>query len=133
MEKEIEELLNREVSIPLRVLAGALSQLKVCDCAKGCRRPENEGGRCMLREFVKVANERIERTVSGKEVDAAFALRSGRREKGRDCMNVDDTALLEALKRGKKMPYKDVSDEEKIEAANEIHEWLTGKREDANA
>ena len=48
-------------------------------------------------------------------------------------MKVNDTELLEALKREWKKPYKDISDEEKIEAANEIHEWLTGKREDANA
>ena len=82
MEKEIEELLNREVSLPLGVLAGALSQLKVCDCSQDCKRTENEGGKCMLREFVEVANERIEQTVSGKEVDAAFALRSGRRAEG---------------------------------------------------
>lgn len=45
-------------------------------------------------------------------------------------MKVDDTELLAALKRERKMPYKDISDEEKIEAANEIHEWLTGKREE---
>ena len=45
-------------------------------------------------------------------------------------MNVDDTMLLEALKRERKMPYKDISDEEKVEAANEIHEWLTGKQEE---
>lgn len=59
-------------------------------------------------------------------------------------MKVDDTQLLKALKREQKKPYKDISDEEKIEAyppkvedlsreagamrgANEIHEWLTGK------
>ena len=44
-------------------------------------------------------------------------------------MKVDDTQLLKALKRERKKPYKDISDEEKIEAANEIHEWLTGKNE----
>ena len=45
-------------------------------------------------------------------------------------MKVDDTELLATLKRERKMPYKDISDEEKIEAANEIHEWLTGRREE---
>lgn len=45
-------------------------------------------------------------------------------------MKVDDTELLAALKRERKMPYKDISDEDKIEAANEIHEWLTGRREE---
>ena len=48
-------------------------------------------------------------------------------------MKVDDTQLLAALKREQKKPHKDISDAEKIEAANEIHEWLTGKREDVNA
>ena len=48
-------------------------------------------------------------------------------------MKVDDTELLAALKREQKKPHKDISDAEKIEAAKEIHEWLTGKREDENA
>ena len=48
-------------------------------------------------------------------------------------MKVDDTQLLAALKRERKMPYKDISDEEKIEAANELHEWLTGKQEEKSA
>ena len=36
-------------------------------------------------------------------------------------MNIDNTNLLKALKREPKEP----TDAEKIEAANELHEWLT--------
>ena len=41
-------------------------------------------------------------------------------------MNIDHTNLLKALKREE--PH-DISDAEKIEAANELHEWLTGDAE----
>ena len=37
-------------------------------------------------------------------------------------MNIDHTNLLKALKHEE--PH-DISDAEKIEAANELHEWLT--------
>lgn len=40
-------------------------------------------------------------------------------------MKIDDVNLLEALKHEK--PQPDVSDAEKIEAANELHEWLKAK------
>lgn len=40
-------------------------------------------------------------------------------------MNIDNTNLLKALKREPKEP----TDAEKIEAANELHEWLTGDAE----
>ena len=40
-------------------------------------------------------------------------------------MNIDNTNLLKALKRETKEP----TDAEKIEAANELHEWLTGEAE----
>ena len=43
-------------------------------------------------------------------------------------MQVDDTQLLEALKQERKRPQKDVPDEEKVKAANEIHGWLAGKQ-----
>ena len=38
-------------------------------------------------------------------------------------MNIDNTNLLEALKH----PHPDVPDAEKVEAANELHDWLHGK------
>ena len=38
-------------------------------------------------------------------------------------MNIDHTELLKALKH----PQPEPTDEEKIEAANELHEWLTTK------
>ena len=40
-------------------------------------------------------------------------------------MNIDHTNLLKALKREE--PQPDISDAEKIEAANELHEWLHDK------
>ena len=39
-------------------------------------------------------------------------------------MNIDQANLLKALKKGEP---KEPTDAEKIEAANELHEWLTGK------
>ena len=41
-------------------------------------------------------------------------------------MKIDNTELLKALKR--EQP-KEPTDAEKIEAANELHEWLTGDAE----
>ena len=41
-------------------------------------------------------------------------------------MNIDHTKLLKALKQEE--PH-DIPDKEKIEAANELHEWLTGDAE----
>ena len=43
-------------------------------------------------------------------------------------MNIDHTNLLKALKREEPQP-PEPTDAEKIEAANELHEWLTGKDE----
>ena len=41
-------------------------------------------------------------------------------------MNIDNTELLKALKK----PHpSEPTDAEKIEAANELHDWLTGKDE----
>ena len=40
-------------------------------------------------------------------------------------MKIDHTNLLKALKC--KDPQPDISDPEKIEAANELHDWLTKK------
>ena len=41
-------------------------------------------------------------------------------------MTVDNTELLKALKK----PHpSEPTDAEKIEAANELHEWLTGKEQ----
>ena len=42
-------------------------------------------------------------------------------------MMIEDTELLKALKKGEP---KEPTDEEKIEAANELHEWLHGKDAD---
>ena len=39
-------------------------------------------------------------------------------------MNIDHTNLLKALKREPKEP----TDAEKIEVANELHDWLHGKK-----
>ena len=44
-------------------------------------------------------------------------------------MKVDDTELLAALKRERKMPPKDIPDEEKVKVANAIYEWAAGKQE----
>ena len=41
-------------------------------------------------------------------------------------MIVDNTNLLEALKHNQ----PDISDAEKIEAANELHDWLTKKEDE---
>ena len=42
-------------------------------------------------------------------------------------MNIDNTELLKALK--KEQP-KEPTDAEKIEAANELHDWLTNTGKD---
>ena len=42
-------------------------------------------------------------------------------------MNIDHTNLLKALKHEE--PQPDIPDAEKIEAANELHEWLTSNAE----
>ena len=43
-------------------------------------------------------------------------------------MMIEDTELLRVLKKGEPQP-KEPTDEEKIEAANELHDCLTGKGE----
>ena len=43
-------------------------------------------------------------------------------------MTVDNTNLLEALKHPRPQ-QKEPTDAEKAEAANELHDWLTGKDE----
>ena len=44
-------------------------------------------------------------------------------------MMIEDTELLRALKKGEPQP-KEPTDAEKIEAANELHEWLHSKDAD---
>lgn len=39
-------------------------------------------------------------------------------------MKVDDIELLAALKREGKDPQKNISDEEKVKVADEVHAWL---------
>ena len=44
-------------------------------------------------------------------------------------MTIEDTELLKALKKDKPQPKKP-ADTEKVEAANELHDWLRGKDAD---
>ena len=44
-------------------------------------------------------------------------------------MNIDHTNLLKALKKDEP---KEPTDAEKCEVANELHDWLTGNKQDSN-